>query len=114
MTATLPILSPLFLFLLCATYSLLQCAFQYASYLFVFRWRCWLLQYVVFLLHLSQDHKCVLAVWSLGVTCIHFVTHNTQVLSQLIVYVLMFEPIIQAGHVGGFVDVIALSYVISF
>lgn len=55
--------------------------------LFVFFvcWRCRFLEYVVFLLHLSQNHKFVLAVWSLGVTCIRFVTHNARNLSQLIV-----------------------------
>ena len=78
MTATLPILSPLFfpccvLLILCSSvsFSMLPICFLF----FFFCWRCWLLQYVVFLLHLSQDHKCVLAVWSLGATCIHFVTH---------------------------------------
>lgn len=39
-------------------------------------WECWLLQYVVFLLHLSQNYKCTLAVWSRGVTCIRFLTHK--------------------------------------
>ena len=36
-----------------------------------------------FLLHLSRHYKCVLAVWSPGVTCIHFVTHSAWILSQL-------------------------------
>lgn len=80
---------------------------------FFFSWRCWLLQYVVFLLHLSQDHKCMLAVWSLGVTCICFVTHNAWILSQLIVYVSIFATICtHCSHMRVADDVIVLSHVI--
>lgn len=101
MAAALPMLSLLFIYLyvlltICPGVFLdalpLFCVCVcVCMHLFFVCWRCRLLQYVVFLLHLSQDHKCVLAVWSLGVTCIRFVTHSSRLLSQLIVNVPSFS-----------------------
>lgn len=82
--------------------------------LFSFCWRCWLLQYVGFLLHLSQDHKCVLAAWSLRVTCIHLVTHSAWILSQLIVFVPASACIYADSLQCASADVIVLAYVIFF
>lgn len=77
-------------------HSLLQCLFGCASCLFLplffagcgSSYSMWF-----FLLHLSRHYKCMLAVWSLGVTCIHFVTHSAWILSQLFVHALFFPHI---------------------
>ena len=113
MAATLLLLPELFLSSLCARPVLCSIvSLDCASCLFFcfFCWRCWLLQHLVFLLHLSRDHKCMLAAGSPGVTCICCVTHNAPVPSQLIACLCLYLHTVKMC--GFSVDVIVLSCVI--